>query len=56
MTSKILGIGSAKRSWGDIKTIKSGKISAPGSDISEKNSIVYESTFVKAASIGSTLS
>ena len=42
--------------WGDIKTIKSGKISAPGSDISEKNSIVYESTFVKAASIGSTLS
>ena len=42
VTSKILGIGSAERSWGDVKKIKSGKRSALGSDISEKQSIVYE--------------
>ena len=28
------------RSWGDVKTIKSGKISALGSDISDKHIIV----------------
>ena len=33
VTSKILGIGSAERSWGDVKTIKSGKRSALGSEI-----------------------
>ena len=36
VTSKIIGIGFAERSWGNFKTIKSGKISAPGSDMSEK--------------------
>ena len=36
VTSKILGIGYVERSWGDVKTIKSDKISALGSDISEK--------------------
>ena len=35
VTSKIIGIGSAERSWDDVKTIKSGKRSALGSDISE---------------------
>ena len=34
VTSKILEIGSAKRLWGDVKTIKTGKRSALGSDIS----------------------
>ena len=43
VTSKMLGIGSAERSWGDIKTIKQGKISAIGSDIYEKQIIVYTS-------------
>ena len=44
---KILGIGSAKRSWGDVKTIKSGNRSALGSDISEKQSIVYTSDCIE---------
>ena len=26
VTSKILGIGSTKRSWGDVKTIKPGNL------------------------------
>ena len=34
VTSKILGIGSDERSWGDVQTIKSGNISSLGSDIS----------------------
>ena len=36
VTSKILGIRSAERLRGDVKTIKSGKRSDLGSDISEK--------------------
>ena len=50
VTSKVLGIGEAERSWGDIKTIKSGKISAIISDVSEKQSIIYtciESAIIK---------
>ena len=34
VTSKVLGIGVAERSWGDIKTIISGKRSAINSDLS----------------------
>ena len=34
VTSKILGILSSECSWGDVKTIKSGKRSALGSNIS----------------------
>ena len=34
ITSKILGIGSAESSWGDVKTIKLEKRSAIGSEIS----------------------
>ena len=30
---KVIGIGAAERSWGDINTIKSGKLSAISSDI-----------------------
>ena len=40
VTSKVLGIGVAERSWGGVKTVKSGKISAISSDVSEKQSIV----------------
>ena len=35
VTSKIIGIGYSERSWGDVKTIKSGNRSALGSDIYE---------------------
>ena len=34
VTSKVLVIGAAERSWGDVKTIKSGKRSAISSDVS----------------------
>ena len=56
VTSKILGIGYAERSWGDVKTIKSGKRSALGSDISEKQSIVYTSACIEEARIVSSIS
>ena len=49
-------IGSAERSWGDVKTIKLGNRSAIGSDISEKQSIVYTSDFSEEARIGRSLS
>ena len=51
VTSKVLGIGSAERSWGDVKTIKSGKISAISSDVSEKQSIVYTSACIESSRI-----
>ena len=41
VTSKILGIGSAERSWGDVKTIKSGNISSLLSNVSDNHNIVY---------------
>ena len=41
VTSKIIGVGSTERSWGDVKTIKSGKRSALGSDFFDNQSIVY---------------
>ena len=34
VTSKVIGVGAAERSWGDVKTIKSGKISDISSDVS----------------------
>ena len=43
---KVLGIVASERSWGDVKTIKSGKISAISSDVSEKHSIVYTSAYI----------
>ena len=47
----MLGIGSAEHSWGDVKKTKSEKISALGSEISEKHSIVYTSDFIEEAII-----
>ena len=55
-TSKVLGIGYAERSWIDVKTIKLVKRSYPGIEISEKQSVVYTSTCIEEAIIGSTLS
>ena len=46
VTSKVLGIGAAERSWGDIKIIKSGKRYDIRSDTSEKKSIVYTSACI----------
>ena len=56
VTSKIYWIGSAERSWGDVKTIKSGKRSTLGSDISENQSIVYTSACIEESRIGGSLS
>ena len=50
-TSKILEIGAAESSWIDVKTIKSGKISAISIYVSEKQSIVYTSTCIESARI-----
>ena len=51
VTSKVLGIGAAERSWGEVKTIKSGKRSTISSDVSEKQSIVYTSACIESARI-----
>ena len=56
VTSKMLGIGYTECSWGDVKTIKPGNISAIGRDISEKHSIVYISDCIEESRIGRTLS
>ena len=51
VTSKVLGIGAAERSWGDLKTIKFGKISDIRSDASDKQIIVYTSACIESARI-----
>ena len=47
VTSKILGIGAVDSSWIKVKTIKSGKIFAISSDVSEKQSILYTSACIE---------
>ena len=47
VTSKVLGIGAAERSWGDAKTIKSGKVYAISGDVSQKQSIIYASACIE---------
>ena len=42
-TSKVLGIGAAERSWGDVKHLKSNKRSHLGSDTTEKQAVIYTS-------------
>ena len=49
--SRIIGNGAVERYWVDVKTIKSDKISAISSDISEKKSIVYTSAYNEPARI-----
>ena len=51
VTSKVLGIGAAERSWGDVKTIKYGKRSAISSYVSEKQSIFNTSACIESAII-----
>ena len=50
-TSKVLRIGAAERSWGDVKTNKSGKRSAISNDVLEKQRIFYTSTCIESARI-----
>ena len=45
-----------ERSWGNVKTTKSGKRSDLENDISEKQSIVYTSACIEEARIGRSLS
>ena len=47
VTSKVIGIGAAEDSWGDVKTIKSGKRYDISSDVSEKHSFVYTSACIE---------
>lgn len=47
VTSKILGIGSAERAWGDVKHLKQGKRSHLGHGSVEKQSIIYGQSCLK---------
>jgi hypothetical protein len=47
VTSKITGIGSAERNWGDVKSIKSGKRIAMSSDTLNMQTTIYGSACVE---------
>ena len=51
VTSNVLDIGAAEGSWGEVKTIQSGKRSPIRSDVSEKQSIVYTFACIESARI-----
>ena len=51
VTSKCLGIGAAERSWGDVKTIKSGNRSHISAASVEKRAILYTTARVNEARI-----
>ncbi len=50
-TSKCLGIGSAERSWKDVKTIKNGKRANVGGGSLEKRAILYKSAKLEEAQL-----
>ncbi len=50
-TSKRLGIGSAERSWSDVKTIKNGKRANIGGETLEKRAILYTSAKLEEAQL-----
>ena len=50
-TSKLLGIGSAERSWGDVKHLKSGKRSHLGAESTERQSVLYTTARINEARI-----
>ncbi len=50
-TSKRLGLGSAERSWSDVKTIKNGKRANIGSETLEKRAILYTSVKLEEAQL-----
>ena len=51
MTSKTLGIGSAERSWGDVKTKREGKRCNIGSGRLEKQAVFYTHACLERARI-----
>ena len=51
VTSTVLGVGAADRSWSDVKKIKSGKRYAISIYESEKQSIVYAYACIESAII-----
>lgn len=50
-TSKRLGIGSAERSWSDVKTIKNGKRASIGGETLEKRAVLYTSAKLEEAQL-----
>lgn len=51
VTSKGLGMGACERSWGDVKTIKTGKRAHISGASIEKRSILYTTACIEAARI-----
>ena len=51
VTSKILGIGSAERTWGVVKTLKQGKRARLGGDNIKKQSTIYANACIEEAKI-----
>ena len=51
VTSKIIGIGSAERNWGDVKHLKSGKRSHISAKTLEKQATIYGRSCVEIARI-----
>ena len=49
VTSKVLGIGAAERSWGALKDIKSGKRAHMGEESVEKRTILYTTARINDA-------
>ena len=49
LSSKVLGIGAAERSWGDVKHIKSGKRSHLGAESTEKRAVLYTTVRINEA-------
>ena len=48
-TSNHLGIGSAERSWGDVKHLKTDKRSHLSADKTEKQSVLYTTARIEEA-------
>ena len=55
VTSKIIGIGSAERNWGDVKHLKSGKRSHLLGKTLEKQATIYGTSCVEIAKISRDL-
>ena len=51
VTSKILGIGSAERSWGDVKHIKTDKRSHMSASRTEKSATIFGASCAQKAAI-----
>ncbi len=49
VTSKLCGIGPAKRSWGGVKQIKDGVRSHLGGESTEKRSVIYVTAKIQEA-------